>query len=461
LVHNLSQTFTARGFYDASPVANAGPNQALAGGTSGMLHGAGSDVDGDSLTYHWSYVFGPNLSLSDHNIAQPTITAPTVTQPATARLQLIVQDAHSESVTDTVDIVIYPPGGNIPPIAMTGDDVAGSLASTLTIDGSPSSDFDGQIKSYSWTQLSGPKVKFSDPAAAAPTFKQYEPTDSDQAYVFELVVSDGIDLSAADTVTAVVTGYHNAAVPVGPREQLIYTNSGSVPQVTQAQHNNGTPPATKTFSSVSVPGPGRLRTAVAGSPALFNGPDNNNPGFHLSSNGAKWDGVATTSFRQTPIETAPVISNTFLEVAAGGSKTLTINGPQALSYTFLDYLYGEAQSFDIEVWYRPLSSVPLAYAGTYPTIHSGDVVRLDGRGSSDPQGMPLSYLWTQTNGPGVTLSNYASAVPLFKAPKVTTPTTIEFSLVVNNDQPSSPAFASMLVQPAIPKSSARGWDLYN
>lgn len=455
-----AQDFTARGYYDPSPTANAGPNQALSSGTSGSLQGTGHDVDNDTLTYQWTRLFGPDLSLSDASTAHPTIKAPASSTAATTRMQLVVRDAHSESIADTVDIVTYPPGGNIPPIAEAGPETTGTFTTIHTLDGSKSSDFDGHIQSYSWTQLSGPKVTLSDPSSAKPTFKQYEPAESDQVYVFELVVSDGTDFSAPDTVSATVTGYHNGPVPAGPREQVIYTDDGSVPEVTQAQHNNGTPPATEIFAGVSVPGAGRLRTEVAGSPALFNGPDNNNPGFHLSSNGARWDGVAALGFRQTDIEVAPVITNTFLNVASGGSKTLIINGPQALSYTFLDYLYGEAQSFAIKVWFRPQSNPPIADAGTYPEFHAGDMVQLDGRGSSDPDGDPLAYAWTQTAGLSVKFSNTAAPMPFFKVPEIVAQTTLKFSLIVNDDQPSAAVTTTLIIAPRVPKTSTGLWVWY-
>jgi hypothetical protein len=58
-------------------------------------------------------------------------------------------------------------------------------------------------------------------------------------------------------------------------------------------------------------------------------------------------------------------------------------------------------------------------------------VTLDGTGSSDPNtpSLPLTYQWTQTSGPAVTLSGASTATPTFTP---TTPGTYAFSLVVNN-----------------------------
>jgi hypothetical protein len=71
---------------------------------------------------------------------------------------------------------------------------------------------------------------------------------------------------------------------------------------------------------------------------------------------------------------------------------------------------------------------PIAKAGTDITVAYDASVTLDGTQSSDPEGGALSYLWTQTGGPSVALSNPTSAQPTFTAPSVAT--TLSFSLAV-------------------------------
>jgi hypothetical protein len=440
-----AQDFTARGFFDPSPVADAGPTVLIESGTSGVLLGGGSDVDGDPMTFQWTLIQGPNLGLSDSAAAQPTFTAPSLTAPDTTRMQLVASDANSASLPVTVDVLIYPPGGNIPPLVNAGPGDVGDFFTTLSLDGTMSSDFDGAVTLFSWTQIGGPRVEPSDPASANPTFKQYDPFRFDRSYTFELAVSDGLDISASDSVSFTVTGYATAEVPLGPNETLIFNGMGSVPEVTQA---SGNPPETVDFAGINVTGPGRLRTEVLGSPGLFGGPDGNNPNFHLSSHGSAWDGFGTFDFQQTDIEAPPIIANTFFNDATGGARTLTVIGPQALSFTFLDFLFGDAQSFDVNVWFRPASAPPVADAGSPQSAEGGRAVQLDGRGSTDPDGNPLSLQWTQTAGPGVRLSNANSPVPLFKAPTVSSPVTLEFTLVVSDGQMSEPSTTTVTVTPA-------------
>ena len=87
---------------------------------------------------------------------------------------------------------------------------------------------------------------------------------------------------------------------------------------------------------------------------------------------------------------------------------------------------------------------PVANAGANQTVGVNAAVQLDGSGSSDPNNHPLTYSWTQTGGPTVTLSSNTAVKPTFTAPA--SPTTLTFQLVVNNGQVnSSPATVTITV----------------
>lgn len=90
-------------------------------------------------------------------------------------------------------------GMNATPVADAGPDQAVTTGESVLLDGSGSTDADGDMLSYSWT-LQTP----AESAAALDSMTMVNPaftTDVDGDYIAELVVNDGMADSAADTVT--------------------------------------------------------------------------------------------------------------------------------------------------------------------------------------------------------------------------------------------------------------------
>jgi hypothetical protein len=85
----------------------------------------------------------------------------------------------------------------------------------------------------------------------------------------------------------------------------------------------------------------------------------------------------------------------------------------------------------------PPAEPPAAVAGPSQSVASGATVTLDGSASSDPNHLPLTYQWTQTGGPAVSLLSATAAKPTFTGP--VGPATLTFSLVVSDGTLSSPA----------------------
>ncbi|HSK08752.1 MAG TPA: BACON domain-containing carbohydrate-binding protein [Vicinamibacterales bacterium] len=84
---------------------------------------------------------------------------------------------------------------------------------------------------------------------------------------------------------------------------------------------------------------------------------------------------------------------------------------------------------------------PTADAGPDQIVLGGSTVTLSGSGT-DPEGQALSYAWTQTGGPAVSLTGATTASASFTAPAATAAVqTLTFQLVVNDgtqaSQPSS------------------------
>jgi hypothetical protein len=96
---------------NVQPIANAGPDRAMALGGSVVLDGLGSsDADGDPLTFAWTIVATPPGSravLSDRTAAQPLFGGAIAT--GDYAVELVVQDGKMASTPDTVVVHVGPP----------------------------------------------------------------------------------------------------------------------------------------------------------------------------------------------------------------------------------------------------------------------------------------------------------------------------------------------------------------
>lgn len=75
---------------------------------------------------------------------------------------------------------------------------------------------------------------------------------------------------------------------------------------------------------------------------------------------------------------------------------------------------------------------PWAITGPNPSVQKGSLVNLNGTGSDDTDGDPITYHWEQVAGPPVKLANQNTAKPTFTAPNVTNETILKFYLTVTD-----------------------------
>jgi len=109
--------------------------------------------------------------------------------------------------------------------------------------------------------------------------------------------------------------------------------------------------------------------------------------------------------------------------------------------TVSDGTYADARTVAVLVVNRS----PVADAGSSQTVDEGAVVTLDGFASNDADGDVLAYLWVQTSGPSVTLSDPSCAQPTFTAPQVDSTTSLTFELTVTDGDLSDLASTTVVV----------------
>ena len=188
-------------------MAHAGNDQTVnEGATDIQLNGSATDPDtDDTITYLWSQTQGPTVTLSSSTSVSPTFDAPLInSDQAILTFSLTVNDGAADSTPDTVDITVS--NVNTPPTANAGaDQTVDEGTADIQLNGSGSTDPDGDTITYLWSQTQGPTVTLSSSTSVSPTFDA-PLINSDQAILtFSLTVNDGaVDSANNDTVIVTI-----------------------------------------------------------------------------------------------------------------------------------------------------------------------------------------------------------------------------------------------------------------
>ncbi len=349
------------------PVAHAGPDQTVNEGVTVTLDGSNSsDPDDGIAAYSWEQTAGLPVILSDPTAIKPTFVSPDVGQGGTSlNFRLTVADTGGLQSTDSCVVNIS--WVNAPPIATAGPDQTVSEGTTVTLDASNSSDPDDGIATYLWEQTGGVSVTLSDPIAAKPTFLAPDVGSGGASLTFRLTVTDGGGLQSTDSCVVNVT-------------------SGNLPPVADA---------------------GPDQTVSEGATVALDGSNSSDPD----------DGIATYLWEQTggvsvTLSDPTVVKPTFVAPDVGPVEaSLTFR----LTVTDTGGLQSTDTCFVNISW---VNTPPVANAGPNQTVEEGATVALDGSNSSDSDDGIESYLWEQTSGVPVTLSDPTLAAPTFVTPPV-------------------------------------------
>ena len=452
----VSTTVTAT-VVNAVPVANAGTNQSVILGTITLDGSASSDANGDALTYKWVLLNKPtnsNAALSSTTSAKPTFNADIA---GVYVFTLQVNDGKVDSSVATVSITAS--SANVAPVANPGA-AQSVVLGTITLDGSTSSDANGDALTYKWALLSKPtnsNAALSSISAAKPTFA----ADLAGVYVFSLQVNDGKLDSAVVTTTVTAS-----AVNVAP-----VANPGAIQSVVLGLvtlDGSGSTDAngdTLTYKWVLLAKP-------IGSAAALSSTTTAKPTFTADlvgvyvaslvvSDGKLSSEILTTTVTAAAANVAPVANagpyqNMVVRTTAtlNGTGSTDANPGDTLTYkwimvsrplassatltsdtatrpTFFADVVGD-YVFSLQVNDGKLASnlsyvtvtagaanvAPVASAGTAQTVARGATVTLDGSGSTDANNDILIYRWTLTfrpTGSNAVLSLSSLQKPTFVA----------------------------------------------
>ena len=182
-------TTTATATTNVAPTANPGTSQnVLVGAVVSMDGSASKDPDGGTLTFKWTLIgkpVGSAATLTNSSYPNPKFTADLAGNYV---LSLVVNDGKKDSAVASVSVTATT--ANAAPVANAGSNQSVTIGSTVTLDGTASSDANNDSLTYKWTLQSKPSnssATLSSLTSAKPTFK----ADLAGTYVATLVVNDG------------------------------------------------------------------------------------------------------------------------------------------------------------------------------------------------------------------------------------------------------------------------------
>ena len=421
-----------------SPVANAGPDQVVASGTTVQLDGGGSsDTDGTIVFWSWQRIYGTPgslLALSDANTARPSFTADILPQgsfpvthgfndilphgslPVTHEFKLTVRDDDGAIATDRVTITVESPFAI--PVANAGDDRAFVFGSTVQLDGSGSTvDHRGTIASYAWERTGGTPgvtVTLTGGNTARPTFIADALTESagSVVHIFTLTITDNTGAKATDIVRIEVTSPNDGLLAEAGKNQTVFSGTTVILDGADSAFDSR-----DVFSHAWKRVGGTAGTSVtlidantirASFTSDILDPDGNDV-IHI------FELTVTDSAGNTDSDTVTItIMPGFEAIPSPGGY---IPSPGS---------------------YESVSEYPVANAGPDQIVLSGTRVVLDGSGSTEHDESIASWAWTQTGGSGdsVILTGANTAQASFTPDELSTgaeDVTYAFMLTVTDD----------------------------
>jgi hypothetical protein len=327
-----------------APVADAGQSRHVYAGSATTLDGSAStDPDGDTLAYGWRIVRRPpgsSAALVDADEPRPSIVPD---RAGEYEFELVVADGSLASDPSYVTIST----SNASPVARAGRDLRVDRGATVRLDGTGSSDPNGDALRWRWSftrwpGASGTAPTLLDAGTPRPSFV----AAADGEYRLRLVVDDGQATAAPDEV-AVVAG---VAANTRPRADA-----------------------------------GRDQRVAMGARVLLDGSNSRDPdGDPLAFD---WS-----------ILSRPGSSRAVLRDARSPTPTFTADAPG--DYVLQLAVKDTARELATDVVLVSTRGLaPVALAAAEARVDVGSTVALDGRDSADADGDGLTYSWSLTFRP--------------------------------------------------------------
>ncbi len=405
-------------------------------------------VDPDNNTFTLS-VLTPTAN-ANYTVQGTTIT-PKLNYNGPLAVPVSVSDGTNRSVVFNASVTIT--AVNDVPVANAGVNLTARVGDLITLNGSGSTDVDGDTLFYYWVTTSKPagsNIKLSNIFVVNPTAI----IDIPGVYSFTLFVSDGVLTGNSDAVTVSVTSGNTTPVA---DNKLISTNEDTTTTIVLSGSDAEQNPLS--YAIVNQPVHGTLQGLppnLTYTPFVnYNGTDN----FTYKTNDGVLDSlVANVSIAVKPVNDAPVANagadkTVFVgdSIILDGSSSTDVDGDQLLYYwiptkkpvgstlrlsnnnvvnptatidlpgvySFTLFVYdGLLLGTKGTVLITTVNSAPVANAGLNQSVLIGGNVTLTASGSTDIDGNPLTYKWTLSSIPvasAAVLSDPLAINPTFNA----------------------------------------------
>ncbi len=341
------------------PIANAGANLTITLPTNQVgMDGSGSvALSGNIVSYAWTQTSGPSTAtLGTPNSA---LASASNLVAGTYTFRLTVKDNNNATATDSL-IVLVNPAVNIPPVANAGSSITITLpVNTATLNGSSSSDADGTISTYSWTQVSGPNTPGSTGASTATV-----------------------------SLTGLIAGQYVY--------QLQVTDNSGAKAIAQVK-------VTVVAASLQPP------IANAGANLTITLPTNQ-VGMNGSGSVAPSGNIVSYAWTQASGPSAATLGTPNAAQASAGNL---VAGTYIFRLTVKDNNNATATDSLIVLVNPAVNIPPVANAGSGITITLPvNTATLDGSSSTDADGTITAYSWTQVSGPNTAGATGASTATI-------------------------------------------------
>lgn len=250
--------------------------------------------------------------------------------------------------------------------------------------------------SYQWSQVSGTPVELMGATAAMPFFISPQVIPIGETLVFQLVVTDGNEVSIPALVYIMVNHANQAPIADAGDDQTVNMGTTVILDASRSRDPDG--------DAITY-----QWAQVAGTPVTLN----SSTSVHAT-------------FKAPNVPTSGATLTFSLQTKDGqlGSDFALVN-----------------------IQIKNVNAAPVPDAGITQVVASGSTVALDATNSYDPDGDPLSFAWTQTAGPSVSILNANSAQASFVAPMVPLAgAALSFKVTVSDGKASAAASVTMNVQ---------------